>query len=257
MPDTPPRLKQSSTTKTSTFMPFLFNEPLWSQLTVVCTALLGLVGLWSWNLTKREGAAKDAELARYKEESGVKIAASNARAEEAKKQAEDARREAAEAVLKTEQLKAANLELEISLSPRFMNQTALANALIAYAGTEYSLESFEDPECREFAGQLRFACTLLAKWKEVSPAPNNLPFFFPGVSVRGNWAGLRDAAGEQSKATAEALIKTLNSLGIAAQFGPPDSNMAKTIIAVRVGRRINPALDRQIKEGAEQGPMVK
>ena len=176
------------------------NAAYYVSLLIVAILTIG-IGLWS----KRVTEAKDQELARYRAESEVKIAAAETSAAEAEARAADANLAAKQA-----QLELAKFKEPRTIAPE--DQERIIADLKEFTGQKYSVSVFPDPEALAL---LRVVDAMLksAGWVKTE---------FPNRSIKVNTAeitaatsvesGMGASVGRDDAASAAALRALSDSL---------------------------------------------
>lgn len=175
---------------------------------------------------KREAAAAELSLARYKETVAEKVAEARTAGIDAGKaagnalvQAAEANARAADALLKQEELRQLNLGLQEAVSPRWLEQVRTAESLKPFAGIAFKVASPTDFEPRRAAGQIRFMLARAGWINAPFDPPGRYPFS-DGITIHGDTAGGGDDRRFIIKAV-EVLVQTLNKSGISAILGYP------------------------------------
>ena len=152
------------------------NAAYYVSLLIVAILTIG-IGLWS----KRVTEAKDQELARYRAESEVKIAAAKTSAAEAEARAADANLAAKQA-----QLELAKFKEPRTIAPE--DQERIIADLKEFTGQKYSVSVFPDPEALALLLVVD-AMLKSAGWVETE---------FPKRSIKVNTAGITAATSVES-----------------------------------------------------------
>lgn len=200
-----------------------------ANILFICSLVVGVVStvaiVWMANV-------KEAHWDLLRKESGEKVAVLEL-------ETANAKTEAVKATEATEILRAKNLDLEATISPRILEQNLTAQALKLFAGMSFFVASPTDFEPKRTAGQIRFML-VQAGWMLLRVTPPR-PFpFFDGVVIHGDIAG----GGEdkiRARAAIDLLVKTLNENGIIARSGYPVQDLGPTGILVLVGPKPLPA----------------
>ena len=156
---------------------------------------------------------------------------------------EEAKAAAAKANLKAEELHKQNLDLQIAINPRKLEQALTSERLKPFADVSFVVVSINDQEPTETAGQIRWML-LEAGWKKYIGPLNLRLQFLDGVTVR-SWLPPEGERGSDAK---DALVSILNENGISANTGAPVKELGENVILVIVGPKPLPkALDTELK----------
>jgi hypothetical protein len=145
---------------------------------------------------------------------------------------EEAKAVAATANLKAEELHKQNLDLQTAINPRRLEQALTSQRLKPFADVSFIVESINDQEPRETAGQIRWML-LEAGWKKYMGPVNLRLQFLDGVTVR-SWLPPEGERGSDAK---EALVSILNENGIKADTGAPVKELGPNVVLVIVGSK--------------------
>lgn len=126
-----------------------------------------------------------------------------------------------------ETLRAKNIDLEVAVSPRILEQALTAEKLKPYAGINFKVISPPDYEPKRTAGQIRFMLSSAGWIRFTSPLSHNYPFF-DGVVVHTNGS-------QHIREAADVLISVFNDNGIKARTGFPIFDLAPEGILIIVG----------------------
>lgn len=196
--------------------------------------------------SNRSSNAKDEALKRYQAQAGVEIATANARAEEAKKDADEARKGTAKALATAAKLneqaeaeRLARVKIEERLSPRRLDANARLRGsakLNAFPGTACEVVTYrDDPEAMGLAQDILFMLRD-AGWARKGEREWSTLF---GAVIMGVEIRIPEDHADILDAPASALGRALASEGIEATK-QIDATLPKSPIAVlllRVGRK--------------------
>lgn len=201
-------------------------------------------------------------------EADLKVSASEAKTELAREEAaqaaaraEEAKVQASQLVLKTEELRRENLELERAFSPRtFEDQETVSQALSKFRGMAAAIQYMPDVECKGVADQIARVLKM-ADWRILGVGPASYDAnFFPGVAVQLQAFKNGTMTGGVWGESSDLLVAELKKTRIEARRINDIAGMPPGVLLILVGNRTNPAVAPKISENlrdpVRQGTMV-
>jgi hypothetical protein len=167
-------------------------------------------------------------------------------------EAENAKKDAAEALENAEAERLERVKLQKSMQPRFLHQSEIGTRLRVFPGTRFIIRALAESEAVDFARLIEGMLVLISGWKEVFPIEFISPADAANLSIRpGVWVerGLPDFANRDGMlernrslgAASAALIAEFNGAGVFCTTFAAGPEVPVETLRIVIGR--NPALN--------------